>query len=343
MTMGEAVSPRRAARAAGLSYADTSEPGIARVRRGRGFVYRHATGRLVRDAATLKRIRSLVVPPAWNEVWICPSPRGHIQAMGRDARGRLQYRYHDAWTRSRDATKFERSIEFARALPRLRRRVARDLRRRGMPREKVVAAVVRLLDRTLIRIGNEEYARTNDSFGLTTLRNRHARPDGHGGLRLSFRGKSGKRHEVGLDDRRLVRVIRACQELPGQRLFQYRDDDGEERAIGSSDVNDYIRESMGDDFSAKDFRTWAATVLAEKELARHDSVPAAVKAVAEKLGNTPAVCRRSYINPVVFDAANQPVVQRDPPARPSGLDTDERKVLAMLERCRQRPRGRRAA
>jgi DNA topoisomerase-1 len=263
--------------------------------------------------------------------------------MGRDARGRLQYRYHAAWTRSRDATKFDRSIAFARALPRLRRRVARDLQRRGMPREKVLAAVVRLLDRTLIRVGNEEYARTNESFGLTTLRNRHVKPDRHGGLRLTFKGKSGKQHEVGLNDRRLVRVIRACQELPGQRLFQYRDDDGAERRIESRDVNDYIRDSMGADFSAKDFRTWAATVLAEKELATADSIPAAVKAVAQKLGNTPAVCRRSYINPIIIEAAIEPRIVRDPPDRPRGLDVGERAVLALLERRRERPRRRRAA
>ncbi|MEO8625220.1 MAG: DNA topoisomerase IB [Candidatus Limnocylindrales bacterium] len=273
-----------AARAAGLSYSDPSESGMRRVRHGRSFNYRDAAGKVLRDEAIVARIRALVIPPAWTDVWICASPRGHIQAMGRDARGRRQYRYHAGRTKTRDETKFERSIAFARALPRLRRRVARDLRRAGMPREKVLAAVVRLLDRTLMRVGNEEYARTNNSFGLTTLRNRHVRIDGRGGLRLTFRGKSGVRHEVGLRDRRLARVVRACQDLPGQQLFEYRDENGDERRIGSDDVNDYIRDSMGTDFSAKDFRTWAATVLAERELERSDDVTAAVKEVAAQLG-----------------------------------------------------------
>jgi DNA topoisomerase IB len=338
--------PEAAAREAGLRYADPAEPGIERVRHGRGFTYRDSAGRRVTDETTLERIRALAIPPAWRDVWICASSRGHIQAMGRDARGRRQYRYHASWTKARDETKFERSIAFARALPRLRRRVARDLRRPGMPRDKVLAAVVRLLDRTLLRVGNERYARENSSFGLTTLRNRHARPDGRGGMRLSFRGKGGKQLEVSLSDRRLVRVIRKCQDLPGQRLFAYRDDDGDERPIESSDVNDYIRAATGDDFTAKDFRTWAATVLAAQELRRTDDVPAAVKAVAEQLGNTPAVCRRSYINPVVLT----PVAGRDHPhaapvlTRPSGLNGDERRVLALLRRATPRraspaPRG----
>jgi DNA topoisomerase IB len=326
--------PEAAAREAGLRYADPAEPGIERVRHGRGFTYRDSAGRRVTDRTTLERIRALAIPPAWRDVWICASSRGHIQAMGRDARGRRQYRYHESWTKARDETKFERSVAFARALPRLRRRVARDLRRPGMPRDKVLAAVVRLLDRTLLRVGNERYARQNSSFGLTTLRNRHARPDGRGGMRLSFRGKGGKQLEVSLSDRRLVRVIRRCQDLPGQRLFAYRDDDGDERPVESSDVNDYIRAATGDDFTAKDFRTWAATVLAAQELRRTDDVPAAVKAVAEQLGNTPAVCRRSYINPVVLT----PVGGRDHPhaapvlTRPSGLNGDERRVLALLRR-----------
>jgi DNA topoisomerase-1 len=325
-----------AARAAGLRYADPSEPGIERVRRGRGFSYRDSAGRRVTDPATLARIRALAIPPAWRDVWICASARGHIQAMGRDARGRRQYRYHADWTKARDETKFERSIAFARALPRLRRRVAQDLRRPGIPREKVLAAVVRLLDRTLLRVGNERYARENSSFGLTTLRNRHARPDGRGGVRLSFRGKGGKQLEVGLNDRRLVRVIRACQDLPGQRLFAYRDGDGNERPIESHDVNEYIRAVTGDDFTAKDFRTWAGTVLAAQELRRSDDVPAVVRAVAEQLGNTPAVCRRSYINPVVLappgtrtNAHVAPVLTRQ-----AGLSSDERHVLALLHRAR---------
>ncbi|MEA2676529.1 MAG: topoisomerase [Chloroflexota bacterium] len=327
-----------AARAAGLRYSDPSEPGIERVRNGRGFTYRDPAGKRVNDRALMERIRALAIPPAWRDVWICASPRGHIQAMGRDARGRRQYRYHPAWTKARDATKFERSVAFARALPRLRRRVSRDLRLPGMPRDKVLAAVVRLLDRTLLRVGNERYARENSSFGLTTLRNRHAQADGRGGLRLSFRGKGGKPLEAELHDRRLVRVIRACQDLPGQRLFAYRDQDGNERPIESDDVNDYIRGATGDDFSAKDFRTWAATVLAARELQRNDDVPAAVRAVATQLGNTPAVCRRSYINPGVISAnegRSRPHAARML-TRPAGLSADERHVLALL---RRNPRG----
>lgn len=327
-----------AARAAGLRYADPSEPGIKRIRRGRGFSYRDADGRPVRDPDTLTRIRSLAIPPAWRDVWICASPRGHLQAMGRDARERRQYRYHPTWTDTRGETKFGRSAAFARALPRLRRRVARDLRLSGLPRDKVLAAVVRLLDRTLMRVGNEEYARANQSYGLTTLRNRHAHLDGRGGLKLSFRGKSGKRHEVGLRDRRLARVIRACQDLPGQRLFAYRDEEGAERPIDSDDVNEYLRRSMGDDFSAKDFRTWAATVLAARELGRQQDLPDAVRTVAQELGNTPAVCRASYIHPAVIEAADAPGGVR--PSRSgrtmAGLNSDERAVLALLTRRHRR-------
>ena len=331
-----ATDSAEAAHDAGLSYADPAEPGIERVRRGKGFSYRDPAGRRITDLATLSRIRALAIPPAWNDVWICPSSRGHIQAMGRDARGRRQYRYHANWTKARDETKVERSIAFARALPRLRRRVARDLRRPGVPREKVIASVVRLLDQTLLRVGNERYARDNGSFGLTTLRNHHARPDGHGGLLLSFRGKGGKRLEVGLSDRRLVRVIRACQDLPGQRLLEYRDDDGGVRPVESDDVNDYIRDAMGDDFTAKDFRTWAATVLAAQELRHGDDVPAAVRTVAEQLGNTPAVCRRSYINPAVLTPLNGREHAHAAPVltRPVGLNGGERRVLALLRRAR---------
>ncbi|HUP82833.1 MAG TPA: DNA topoisomerase IB [Candidatus Limnocylindria bacterium] len=330
-----------AAHSAGLRYADPSEPGISRVRHGRGFTYRDAAGRRLTSAADIERIRAIAIPPAWRDVWICSSARGHIQAMGTDARGRRQYRYHQSWTKTRHAAKFERSIAFARALPRLRRRVARDLRRPGMPREKVLAAVVRLLDRTLLRVGNERYARDNNSFGLTTLRNRHARPDGRGGLLLSFRGKSGKFHEAELRDRRLVRIIRACQDLPGQRLLGYRDESGQERPIESADVNDYIRDATGEEFSAKDFRTWAATVLAAREMQHSDDVPAAVRAVAAQLGNTPAVCRNSYINPAVLADGDRRHARAAPvPTRPSGLSADERRVLAVLcRRVNSAPRG----
>ncbi len=355
-----------AARAAGLRYVDTNDPGISRRRRGTGFFYVDPHGRRVTDRETLERIASLVIPPAWEEVWISPSPRGHIQATGRDARGRRQYRYHPQWQQSRDETKYERTIAFARALPRLRRQVDRDLRRRGIPREKVLAAAVRLLETTLIRVGNEEYARTNRSYGLTTLRDRHARIT-KSGLKLSFRGKAGKMHVVGLRDRRLARVVRACQELPGQRLFQYVDDTGEPRTIDSDDVNEYIRTAMGDDFSAKDFRTWAGTVLAARALQEVDEVTEqeatdgasagagaaagrssgsqptkaalarAVKRVAADLGNTAAVCRRCYIHPAIIDAyldgSLAGVVKRQATEmleRGGALSSDERHVLRLL-------------
>jgi len=298
------------ARAAGLRYVNADDPGISRRRHGRGFAYRGADGRPVRDRETLARIRSLAVPPAWTDVWICPSARGHIQATGRDARGRKQYRYHPQWRDVRDEAKFERTIAFAEALPGLRRRVDRDLSRQGLPKPKVVAAVVRLLETTLLRVGNEEYARHNRSFGLTTLRDRHAEIQGSE-FRLAFKGKAGKKHEVGLRDSRLARIVGRCQGVPGQRLFQYLDDDGQPQGVGSDDVNQYLREATGEDFSAKDFRTWAGTVLAAQALqalADDDDLPTTsrlvrvVEQVARDLGNTPAVCRRCYIHPAIIDA-----------------------------------------
>jgi len=299
-----------AARAAGLHYVNTDDPGISRHRHGKGFTYRDADGRTIRDRQTLARIRSMAVPPAWTDVWICPSSRGHIQATGRDARGRKQYRYHADWRNVRDEAKFERTIAFAEALPALRRRVELDLRRSGLPRQKVVAAVVRLLETTLARVGNEEYARHNRSFGLTTLRNRHAEVDGDG-IRFTFNGKGGKKHTVDLRDRRLARIVGRCQDLPGQSLFQYVDADGEPQRVSSDDVNDYLREATGDDFSAKDFRTWAGTVLAaqalqalaaELDLSTNSRLLRAVERVARDLGNTPAVCRRCYIHPAIIDS-----------------------------------------
>jgi DNA topoisomerase-1 len=299
-----------AARAAGLRYVNPDDPGITRRRHARGFAYRDGDGRPVRDEETLARIRRLAIPPAWTDVWICPSPKGHIQATGRDARGRKQYRYHELWRTVRDEAKYERTIEFAHALPALRAQVDRDLRRQGLPREKVVATVVRLLETTLMRVGNDEYAKANRSFGITTLRDRHVRVNG-GSLRLAFRGKAGKQHEVGLRDRRLARIVRECQELPGQRLFQYHDEDGQRQAVTSDDVNEYIRRATGGDFSAKDFRTWAGTVLAAealREIAAVQDQPAkqalsrAVEGVARSLGNTPTVCRSCYIHPAVVDA-----------------------------------------
>ena len=351
-----------AARAAGLRYVNDDDPGISRHRHGMGYTYRDAEGRTVGDRRTRARIKSLSVPPAWGEVWICPSPDGHIQASGRDARGRKQYRYHALWRQVRDETKYERAIAFAEALPRLRERVAADLARRGLPREKVVAAVVQLLEFTLLRVGNEEYARQNRSYGLTTLRDRHAEI-GSESLRLSFRSKGGKQLTVRLRNRRLARVVRQCQDLPGQRLFQYVAEDGAARAIHSDDVNEYLRAAMGDDFSAKDFRTWAATVLAARALRELHAEAAdepsrwrlaiAVEQVARTLGNTPAICRRCYIHPAVMDAyvdgtLADVLVQRadEELATDNGhdLDADERTVLAFLrERLAANQRSARAA
>ena len=334
-----------AARSAGLRYVDPADPGIRRVRRGRGFAYVAPDRTRITDERTLARITDLAIPPAWEDVWICSSPIGHIQATGRDARGRLQYRYHPLWAEVRDATKYERTLAFAQALPRLRRRVERDLRLPGLPRRKVVAAAVRLLEMTLIRVGNEVYARENRSFGLTTLRGRHALVRGEQ-VKLSFRGKGGKEHTIGLRHKRLARVVRACQELPGQRLFQYVDDDGEPQHIDSDDVNAYLREAMGDEFSAKDFRTWAGTVLAVRAMESVDAgvnprsaVNAAVKVVAEQLGNTPAVCRKSYIHPEIIDSYMDgtlaPALERAAARVRSaarGLRAEEHLVLTVLLR-----------
>jgi DNA topoisomerase-1 len=303
--------PADSARAAGLRYVSDDRPGIRRRRAGRGFRYTRPDGTAVQDAPTLARIRSLVIPPAWTDVWITTDPRGHIQATGRDAKGRKQYRYHPRWRAVRDETKYERMLAFGRALPIIRKHVDRDLARPGLPREKVLATVVRLLETTLIRVGNEEYARENRSYGLTTLRTRHLTVDGTQ-LQFTFRGKSGKDHQVSLRDRRLARVLRQLQDLPGQELFQYLDEDGARASIDSDDVNAYLREIAGQDFSAKDFRTWAGTVLcavALRELdaesgatdAKHNVVQV-VKQVSRQLGNTPAVCRACYIHPAVIES-----------------------------------------
>jgi DNA topoisomerase I len=295
------------AKAAGLTYVSDAGPGLTRRPSGKGFTYRDVEGRTIRDRTVLRRIKALVIPPAWSHVWICASPNGHIQASARDAKGRKQYRYHAKWREVRDETKYGRMIEFGEALPALRRRVDDDLSARGLPRTKVLATVVRLLELTLIRVGNEEYARANDSYGLTTLRNRHVEVDGTK-LRFRFRGKSGKLHEVQVADRRLAAVIKRCQAIPGQELFQFVDDEGNAQSIASTDVNDYLREVMGQEFTAKDFRTWAGSVLAAQrlEIAEGDDpnrcVVEAVKAVAKRLGNTPATCRKHYIHPLVIES-----------------------------------------
>jgi DNA topoisomerase I len=294
----------------GLRHSTDRDPGISRRRSGRGFSYRDPEGRPIRDEETLERIRKLAIPPAWTDVWIALAPNGHLQATGRDARGRKQYRYHSLYRRRREAAKYERLATFARALPAIRKRVDADLARRTMTREKVLAAVVRLLELTLIRVGNDEYARLNSSFGLTTLRNRHAKVRGPS-IRFRFRGKSGQQQEVSLRDRRLAAVVRRCRDLPGQELFQYVDDDGETTDVRSEDVNDYLR-NIAPGITAKDFRTWAGTVLAYRALRALDAptsdaegrrnVLSAIRETAGRLGNTPAVCRQAYVHPIVVEA-----------------------------------------
>jgi DNA topoisomerase-1 len=295
----------------GLRWFTDDRPGITRRGRGRAFEYRDADGKPVTDEKTLERIRKLAIPPAWTEVWICPRANGHIQATGRDVKGRKQYRYHDDWSTARAGDKFSRAAAFGRALPRIRKRVEADLALRGPVRDKVLATVVRLLEITLIRVGNKEYARQNRSYGLTTLQKRHVAIDG-AALRFHFKGKSGVEHDTGLRDRRLARILKDLRELPGQHLFKYRDEAGEWREVGSDDVNAYLREIAGEDFSAKDFRTWAATVSAARALvemeppqtqtASKGCVRLCVKAVSGLLGNTPTVCRASYIHPAVLEA-----------------------------------------
>jgi len=345
--------PLESAREAGLRYVSDEKPGIRRRRSGSGFRYVRPDGSAVEDEPTLGRIKSLVIPPAWTDVWITTDPRGHIQATGRDAKGRKQYRYHPRWRAVRDETKYGRMLAFGAALPTIRARVDADLRRQGLPREKVLATVVRLLEATLIRVGNEEYARENRSYGLTTLRNRHV--DVHGTeLRFEFRGKSGKDHRVSLRDRRLAGVIRRLQELPGQEVFQYVDEEGVRHTVDSDDVNAYLREIAGQDFSAKDFRTWAGTILcavalrelkacaSESEAKRN--VAQVVKSVAQQLGNTPAVCRACYVHPTVIEAyfeshdrdplaeALAHTLDRATDSTDADLSDDEQAVMRLLRR-----------
>lgn len=309
--MSKEVVPEEV-RAAGLCYTSDASPGISRKRRGRGsaFDYRNANGRLIQDGAVLKRIRQLPIPPAWEDVWICQDENGHLQAKGRAARRRKQSRYHPRWRAVRDETKFHRMKAFARALPGIRRAVRRDLALKGMPREKALATVVRLLETTLVRIGNEDYARKNHSYGLTTMKNRHVRVKGDQ-IAFCFRGKAGKKHEISVHDPQLAKIVRKCQEMPGQQLFEYVDEKGDVRTVSSSDVNEYLRSLSSDDFSAKDFRTWAGTMLMASALSRcapfysesqaKRNVDTAVSAVSQALGNTPTVCRKCYVHPAVVD------------------------------------------
>ncbi|WP_332639322.1 DNA topoisomerase IB [Brevundimonas sp.] len=305
MTAGAAAEVPR-----GLTWCSDEHPGIRRTASGKGFSYHDVNGALIRDEPTLARLRALAIPPAWTDVWICPRASGHIQATGRDVKGRKQYRYHEGWSSHAAETKFERLPAFARALPKLRKRVEADLNRRGVSRDKVLATAVRLLEITLIRVGNAQYAKQNRSYGLTTLNKRHLDLEGTA-LTFAFKGKSGVEHEVKVRDRRLATVVRSLRELPGQQLFKYRDPEGRLCAITSDDVNAYIREAMGDQFSAKDFRTWAGTVSAARVLRDMDppaspteakrQITVCVKAVAGLLGNTPTVCRSSYVHPRVFE------------------------------------------
>ena len=305
------VDPAESAKAAGLRYVSDRRPGIGRKRAGRGWSYLGLDGTPIRDRKELERFAALAIPPAYTEVWISPHPNGHIQATGRDARGRKQYRYHPRWREVRDETKYGRMVAFAQALPALRARVEKDLASPGLTRPKVLATVVRLLEVSLIRVGNQEYARTNESFGLTTMRDEHVDVAG-ATLRFVFRGKGGKEHRVHVHDQRLSRIVQRSQDLPGEELFQYVDDDGERQTIDSGDVNDYLREITGQEFTAKDFRTWAGTVLAARALREFEAfdseaqakrnIVEAIEAVAERLGNTRAVCRESYIHPALLDA-----------------------------------------
>jgi DNA topoisomerase-1 len=329
-----ALDPIEAACDAGLRYTSDDRPGLRRRRAGRGFRYLDTDGRTITSKAELRRIKTLAIPPAWTDVWISPDPRGHIQATGRDARRRKQYRYHERFREVRDETKYERMVDFAKVLPRIRRRVDRDLARQQLTRERVLATVVRLLETSLIRVGNDEYTRTNRSYGLTTLREKHVRVV-RGRVTFRFRGKSGQEHEVDVRDERVARVIRKLQELPGQELFRYVDESGDASTIDSADVNAYLREAAGDDFTAKDFRTWAGTVFAARELCAlggadgsrtaKRNVTEAVKAVAKRLGNTPAVCRRGYIHPAIVQAYLDGRLQRP----------TERAILALLRRRRR--------
>lgn len=343
----ERPDPGQSAEEAGLRYVTDSSPGITRHRAGKGFYYRSSQGEKVTSERTLARIKSLAIPAAWDDVWIASTANAHLQATGRDAKGRKQYRYHPKWTETRDKAKYEYVLDFGRALPEIRMRVDKDLGKRGLPREKILAAIVRLLESTLIRVGNDQYAKENKSYGLTTMRDRHAEIEGSK-IRFSYSGKSGVDHEIELTDRRLATIVRRSQELPGQELFQYLDDDGKRQSIDSSDVNEYLKEISGRDFTAKDFRTWAGTVLAAEALTGFDLDPdeataksnivAAIESVAKQLGNTPAICRKCYVHPAVIEAylagdTVETIKQRAASEKKQGeLDPLEHAVMELLVR-----------
>jgi DNA topoisomerase-1 len=348
-----ATDPMVAAKVAGLHYVTDTAPGIRRLRAGKRFRYVGPDGKPVRRPEELRRIRSLVIPPAWTEVWICPSPNGHTQATGLDSRGRKQYRYHPRWREVRDEAKYGRMVAFGRALPRIRARTEQDLAQPGLPRSKVLASIVRLLESTLIRVGNEEYARANHSFGLTTMHDRQVDISG-GTIHFEFRGKSGIERAVDLHDRRLAGILKQCQDIPGQELFQYQDGEGTRHSIGSADVNAYLHEIAGEGFTAKDFRTWAGTVLAARALQEFEAfdtkaqakknVVRAIETVANRLGNTKAVCRKCYVHPAVLDAyldgslvqTLRQKVEKEISESLSSLRPEEAAVLAFLpERLKQ--------
>ncbi len=345
----ELKDPIQSAQAVGLRYVTDAMPGVTRERFGNRFRYRAPNQKLVTDAETLKRVKALAIPPAWTDVWICPDPNGHLQATGRDDRRRKQFRYHPRWREVRDETKYARIITFAKALPQIRCRIEHDLALRGLPRNKLLATVVRLLEVSLIRVGNDEYARTNESFGLTTMRDHHVDVNGST-LRFHFRGKAGKSHKIDVRDPQLAKIVRKCQDLPGQELFQYVDEDGKMQDVHSQDVNEYLREISGEDFTAKDFRTWAGTMMAA--MALHEltgaqtkaqtkkNITAAIESVAAKLGNTPAVCRKCYVHPHVLDCYLEGSLAdflHQQPGRKlvrskRGLSQDERAVLQLLRK-----------
>jgi DNA topoisomerase-1 len=344
----ETTDPQAAAKAAKLRYVTDSSPGITRQRRGKGFSYTGPDGQTVRGPEERQRIRSLAIPPAWKEVWICPHPSGHLQATGRDDKGRKQYRYHPRWRLIRDETKYGKMVAFGEALPKIRERVERDLGLPGLPREKVLATIVRLLEITLIRVGNDAYAQENKSYGLTTMRDRHAKISGSK-VTFEFRGKSGIKHHIRLSDRRLAKIVKRCKDLPGYELFQYLED-GERRTVDSADVNDYLRGITAEDFTAKDFRTWAGTVLATlalREFETFDSqtqakknIVQAIEHVAKELGNTPAICRKCYVHPEVIDAylsgslagTLQQRAEQELKDSLAGLKPEEAAVLAFLRK-----------
>ena len=339
----------KAAKAAGLRYVSDNKPGISRKRAGKGFRYIDPDGAPVKDKETLARIKSLVIPPAWTEVWVCPNPKGHLQVTGRDARGRKQSRYHPRWREVRDETKYERMVLFGAALPEIRDRVEHDLTLPGLPRSKVLATIVRLMETTLIRVGNEEYARQNKSYGLTTMRNKHVDVDG-ATVTFKFQGKSGVKHTVDITDRRIARIVQRCEDIPGYELFQYVDKDGTVHSVDSADVNDYLREISNQEFTAKDFRTWAGSVLASaalKEFAAFASeteakrnVVQAIKQVAARLGNTPSVCRKCYVHPAVLEcymsglllAEVKRQVEEEEASQEEVLRQEEIALLALLRR-----------